>query len=358
MRRWAFLGGAVCCVVVAAPLQSQQASFWLGGGHTRFADSLSGWAATAGARFAAQGRSAWLGLDAYLSSFDSGFWATDLSGSAGLLTPVSRTLALGLRASGYTNYFETGEWSGLGMAGAWAALGADSWLGTLGANLGGVGRIDGTSDLALSARGTLHGSAGMWSFDAGLAGLSAGDTAFLDGTLGAGFHHRRILLDALVGMRVGDLSDDPWVQLHAEWRMVRGATLEAGVGTYPEDVTGFASGFYARIGVRLGTPRRPAAYAPPAPAVEMVHLSAAQTRVTFRVEDARHVAIAGEWNAWTPAPLTELGGGRWQGVLPLGAGAHRFSLVVDGEKWVVPPGVPELPDDFGGTVGLLVIGDP
>jgi hypothetical protein len=190
-----------------------------------------------------------------------------------------------------------------------------------------------------------------------LAGLSAGDTAFVDGTLGAGLHYRKVLLDALVGMRVGDLADDPWVQLHAAWQMVRGATLEAGVGTYPEDVTGFASGFFARVGVRLGTPRRPSAYAPPPPPLEMVRLAASQTRVTFRVENARHVAIAGEWNAWTPAPLTELGGGRWQAVLPLGAGAYRFSLVVDGEEWIVPPGVPELPDDFGGTVGLLVIGE-
>ena len=341
----------------AAPLEAQQASVWLGGGHTRFADSLSGWAATGGARLAVQSASAWLSLDAYLSTFDSGFWATDLEGSVGLLAPVSRTVALGLRARGYANYFESGEWSGLGLAGAYAAIGADSWLGTLGASAGRVGRLDGTSDFALTGRMTLHGRAGVWSFDAGLAGLAAGDTAFADGTLGAGLHFRKVLLDALLGVRVGDLADDPWVQLQAEWQMLRGATLEAGVGTYPEDITGFASGFFARLGVRLGIPRRLSAYAPPPPVLELAPLGPAQTRVTFRVEDARHVAIAGEWNAWTPAPLTELGGNRWQALLPLGAGAYRFSLVVNGEDWVVPPGVPELPDDFGGTVGLLVIGE-
>jgi hypothetical protein len=43
-------------------------------------------------------------------------------------------------------------------------------------------------------------------------------------------------------------------------------------------------------------------------------------------------------------------------VLPLGPGAYRFSLILDGEHWVVPEGVPMLPDDFGGEVGLLLVG--
>jgi len=355
VRRCACLG-AVVWTVAAAPLEAQQISAWLGGGHTRFADSLSGWAATGGARLALQSASAWLSVDGYVSSFDSGYWATDLEGSVGLLAPVSRTVALGLRARGYANYFEGGEWSGLGLAGVYAAVGADAWLGTLGASAGRLGRLDGTADLALTGRVTLHGRAGPWSFDAGLAGLDAGDTAFADATLSAGLRFRKVLIDALFGVRVGDLTDDPWVQLLAEWQVLRGATLEAGVGTYPEDITGFASGTFARLGVRIGTPRRPAAFAPPRPPLVVLPLGPTQTRVTFEVEQARHVEIAGDWNAWTPQPLTELGGGRWQVVLPLGAGAYRFSLVVNGENWVVPPGVPELPDDFGGTVGLLVIG--
>ncbi len=356
MRRWACLGAALW-TAAAAPLEAQQISVWLGGGHTRFADSLTGWAATGGARLALQSANAWVSVDGYVSSFDSGYWATDLQGSVGLLAPVGRTVALGLRARGYANYFESGGWSGLGLAGAYAAIGADAWLGTLGASAGWLGRIDGTSDFALTGRVTLHGRAGVWSFDAGLAGLDAGDTAFADATLGTGLRFQGILLDALVGVRVGDLADDPWIQLLAEWQVLRGATLEAGVGTYPEDITGFASGFFARLGVRIGTPRRRAAFAPPRPVLEILPLGAAQTRVIFRVAQARHVEIAGEWNAWTPQALTKLGGGRWQAVLPLGTGAYRFSLVVDGEDWVVPPGVPELPDDWGGTVGLLVIGE-
>jgi hypothetical protein len=55
-------------------------------------------------------------------------------------------------------------------------------------------------------------------------------------------------------------------------------------------------------------------------------------------------------------PLTRVASRRWEAVLRLGPGAYRFSLIVDGERWVVPADVPELPDDFGGSVGLLVVG--
>jgi 1,4-alpha-glucan branching enzyme len=77
--------------------------------------------------------------------------------------------------------------------------------------------------------------------------------------------------------------------------------------------------------------------------------------VVFRVPGARHVAIAGEWNEWAAAPLTARRDGRWEIVLPIRPGAYRFSLIVDGDRWTVPPGVPAMDDDFGGRVGLLVI---
>ncbi len=70
---------------------------------------------------------------------------------------------------------------------------------------------------------------------------------------------------------------------------------------------------------------------------------------------ARNVAIAGEWNDWTPVALERLDGSRWRANLALSQGAHRFSLVVNGRRWIVPPGVATLPDDMGGQVGLLVI---
>ena len=70
--------------------------------------------------------------------------------------------------------------------------------------------------------------------------------------------------------------------------------------------------------------------------------------------NGRDVAIAGEWNHWTAVPMTRDASGRWVAELTLGAGAHRFMLIVDGKN-VVPRGVPKLPDGFGGEVGLMVM---
>jgi hypothetical protein len=55
-------------------------------------------------------------------------------------------------------------------------------------------------------------------------------------------------------------------------------------------------------------------------------------------------------------PLTARPDGRWETVVRLVPGAYRFSLVVDGERWTVPEGVPSMSDDFGGRVGLLIVG--
>lgn len=49
------------------------------------------------------------------------------------------------------------------------------------------------------------------------------------------------------------------------------------------------------------------------------------------------------------------GTGLWSADLPLRGGAWRFAILVDGNRWTVPAGVPRLPDDFGGEVGVLVV---
>lgn len=121
--------------------------------------------------------------------------------------------------------------------------------------------------------------------------------------------------------------------------------FDLSAGETPRSPEGFASGDYLTLGVRLIAAKRVTR-----PVIERTGSGA---RVAF-AESGRDVTIAGDWNDWTPVPMT-LVGGRWTVELPLGAGAHKFVLTVDG-KQVVPRGVPKLPDGFGGEVGLLVIG--
>ena len=64
-------------------------------------------------------------------------------------------------------------------------------------------------------------------------------------------------------------------------------------------------------------------------------------RVVFaaRFETANRVAIAGDFNNWSPDAALMQGAGRsgeWRMELPLGAGRYRYRLVVDG-KWITDP---------------------
>jgi hypothetical protein len=82
-------------------------------------------------------------------------------------------------------------------------------------------------------------------------------------------------------------------------------------------------------------------------------------RVTFLVNapDAQSVEINGDFTQWTPLRLTQSVSepGRWTAVLPIAPGKYEMNIRIDGGKWMVPPGLLSLLDEFGGAVGLLVI---
>jgi hypothetical protein len=73
------------------------------------------------------------------------------------------------------------------------------------------------------------------------------------------------------------------------------------------------------------------------------------------VPGARLVAVAGEWTDWQPIPLSPAGGDTWQARLALAPGTYRFSLLVDGTRWLVPADIVTVPDGMGGEQGLLVV---
>jgi len=70
---------------------------------------------------------------------------------------------------------------------------------------------------------------------------------------------------------------------------------------------------------------------------------------------ARSVAIAGDWNAWRPAPLRALGDDVWESAMVLAPGTYHFNLLVDGSEWVVPGGVAAVSDGMGGMVAVLTV---
>lgn len=87
-----------------------------------------------------------------------------------------------------------------------------------------------------------------------------------------------------------------------------------------------------------------------APAADVV-----VTRLSLQAPQARRVAVAGDFNGWSPeaAPLSRGPGGAWSGELALPRGRHQYMFVVDGQ-WVTDPAAPvTLDDGFGHRNAVL-----
>ena len=355
---------AATLLVAAPPVAAQQLRFRLGGVHARYADTVSGSAGVFTTRLALDGRRATGTLDGSFTQFTTGAWAAQAAGSIFGIRLLSPSIGVGLRADGDGGYIQGGTWSAVGAAGPVVALVSGPWLYSAGLEAGAARRVDRLSNATVEGSLTVRRDAGPWSVQGGLVATKAGTTQIADGTLGVQFRAAALSLSALAGARSGNLGGRPWYQGRAAFSVTSWATLEAEAGSYPRDLSGFTDGAFVSVGVWLGGGLRrrlsSIAAGPSLPAssersVTVESVDAGHQRVTFLVPGASHVAIAGEWNDWTPVALEHVEGERWRANLALKHGAHRFSLVVDGHRWVVPPGVATLPDDMGGRVGLLVI---
>lgn len=75
-------------------------------------------------------------------------------------------------------------------------------------------------------------------------------------------------------------------------------------------------------------------------------------RFTFYSQKARKVAIAGDFNGWSPVAdqlFDREGNGLWSIVLPLPPGRYEYKYVVDGDRWIPDPANPDRErDGFGG----------
>lgn len=348
------MSAAATLLMIAAQLPAQEASLILGGVHTRYADTVSGTAGTVGARLGY--RSPWFsGVgEAHYTRFTTGTWATQLNGGLVALYGLGKTAAIGVRAGGSYSYLQGDFWSGLAAAGPMVGLAGRNWLLGVSGTAGAVRTIYETSDPIITGSARLTRMLRHWNFDARVTGTWADEVRYTDFLLGASFNTQAFTASIVGGIRAGDLAEHPWIQGRTEWRLAEGIALEAAVGNYPEDITGFLGGFFVNAGLRIGR-QAPVVPTPPPSPLRVEYLSATEVRITVTVRDASAVAIAGEWNQWTPIPLSHISGNQWQVILPLATGVYHFSLIID-EAWVVPEGVTALPDDFGGEVGLLVVG--
>ena len=354
MRRVALLGAIL--TVSSSPTTAQGLSVLVGGVQARYADSVSGTAGLLSVRLSGSAPQLAGILEAGFSKFASGEWVSQLSSYGTGVVSLGSGIGLGLAVGGDVNYTEGSLWSGQVSAGPLTAFTSGSFLATLGASVGTIRSITDSAfaTATLNARVRQQLRAGV-ALGIGASGVAADTLRYADLTLEFTHTGPRTKLSLFGGIRSGDLVDDPWGQAHFELAVTARAKIEAAVGRYPSDLAGFTDGLFATVGVRVGITRSPR-LGGATPPVEVEPLESGRVRVTFRFPGkAERLEIAGDWNGWIPLLLERHGGDSWSVELALPPGIHRYSLVVDGETWTVPAGVPTEPDDFGGEVALLVV---
>jgi hypothetical protein len=83
--------------------------------------------------------------------------------------------------------------------------------------------------------------------------------------------------------------------------------------------------------------------------------------VQFRLQldEAMTVRLAGSFTNWQPQyELHQSAPGVWTVTIPLAAGVHDYSFVVDGERWVPDPLAPAVDDGFGGRNSRIALLPP
>jgi hypothetical protein len=360
VKRALLLLGAVVSAAGPGRLSAQDLSLLLGGVNARYADTVSGSAGLLGGRLGYSRGATQGNLETSLARFTSGEWAAQLAVQGLMSGALSRRDAVGLALGGSLNRLQGGIWSSAAAAGPFFAHQAGATTTSLSLTGGPVRRVDSTVIALGTATLGLRVERGPWQLETFAAG-TAGDTLRLvDWTGSVTWRRPAVELGLSGGARAGDLTTSPWWQARLEAAVTPWATVEASGGRYPRDVSGFTAGHFATVGVRLAVLQAPLRRASSASAdgLRTERVGQGRVRVRVRVGDARNVAIAGEWNDWKPAPMRRDPDGRWSATLALRPGVYHCALLVDGARWMPPPGSPKADDEFGGQVGLLIVPEP
>ena len=299
-------------------------------------------------------------LSSSIASLPGGEWAgLGLADLSALTTPSTGGRQLGVEA-----IFAGTTRTGAGPTAAAHAVGELRWsAATWGAELA-AGPSTGLISGALPVT-AFHTRARLWwrpsggvtspNVQLGVEPTHFPDGWFTDASAGATFERGRAVVSLWTVARLSSTytssaAGSVYLQVFVRPRV----SLEVGGGSSLSDpYQGLPRAGFITLAVRFHKSPRPSPVAKWAPVVPEPRGDSLVVR--FRMPDARTVAIAGDWNAWQPAPLRPLGDDVWEGTLVLRRGLYHFNLQVDGSEWVVPNGVATVPDGLGGMVAVLVV---
>lgn len=367
--RCARLAIASFALPVSAGAQRVTSSVDIGGSAMRYADSISSNGPSLSPSVAVDWPRSSLAASGTYSHFSGGS-SSQGAVSGSVFTPSAGPLVGELAGiaggSVHADGSRTGQMLGIGRLHA-MSTNRGAWIGA------GAGRTwDGAvwrSVLASEAGGWLN--SGDVSFVGSVAPMRVDDTIeYVDTQLSTRWASPRFELGASVGVRGGAHvpaiggTGSGWGSVAAvAWFAPRiGLVLDA--GTYPVDLTqGFPGGRFATLSLRLRTsPERNRSASGPTDPVSVKGVASFSVQpgsdgatIRVRAPTAQSVEVMGDFTLWRPVALRNAGDGSWMLTVRLAPGTHQMNLRVDGGAWTVPPGLPAVGDEFGGSIGLLVI---
>ena len=177
----------------------------------------------------------------------------------------------------------------------------------------------------------------------------------------------RLEIDAVAVSRhvwKGSMASGPAASVAASWWVTPWVAVAAGAGKQSSDPTrGTDRTRYATIALRFSAERhgarRPARVTPPVVASGETSISAVSADggmavIRVHAPRARGVELMSDVTGWTPVAL-ERRGDLWEIRLTAASGSHHVMLRIDGGAWSVPANLPQIDDELGGKVGLIVI---
>jgi hypothetical protein len=372
---------AILFVARASHAQKVESTLDIGGAALRYADTLSTGAATITPHLIADWGSGFIEASGTYSQFTSGGgWSAQGFLSASRFIPASRGFfaEVGGFAGGSTH--NDGTRTGEAIANGRLHLARDKSEFFLG--FGGGRTWDGVAwrSLLLGEVGNSIGS-GPTSALFSISPTMVNDSIkYADAQASLFWKGEAVDLGAMLGFRLGNqlttlnANVKSWASASVVFWMTPRIGVALGGGNYPVDPTqGFPGGRFVSLSLRLTQGRHLGQQASEQAGQEsrLPELAASTTpgvtgfaasrgvgdAVTLRVNapDARSVEVNGDFTNWVPAQLAPAGGGWWSSYFPIKNGKYQMNIRVNGGQWIVPPGLLSMVDEFGGTVGLLVI---
>lgn len=359
-----------------AQAQRAESSVDVGGIALRYADTVNAGAAALSARNLVDWGRAFAEASGTYSQFFSGGWSAQGALSGSFFSPTSRGFVaeLGGFAGGSTHNDGTRTGEILGNLRLHFMRQRNEFFGGVG-----VGRAsfnDGSQTVLLGEVGV---SSRIREVDATvtMSPVALDSVKYADTQLSLSWSRQNIDFDGVIGARVGDqlaglgATARAWGSVSAvAWLKPHIAAVFSG-GSYPIDPTqGFPGGRFVSASVRIsrermqealpvvGAAQNGATAVSEAPVVErFVWEKSGQQGVTLRVKAPRAstVEVSGDFTNWVPSQLTAIGSDWWSISLPLRPGKYQMNLRINGGSWVVPPGLLSMVDEFGGSVGLLIV---